>query len=231
MFAESVSIPAAFAAGLLSFFAPCVLPLIPAYFTFISGFSLEELTQNPSANVRRRLFVSTLAYVLGFSMVFVLLGATASALGGLVFQYSDWIRIIGGIFIVIFGLHLTGILKFNFLNVDRHIHVRQRPWHLLGTFLVGMAFGAGWSPCVGPLLGSILILASSQETILRGLGLLAVFSAGLALPFVVLSLFINYLLGFLNRFRRVIKYANMTAGLLMLIIGAALITNQINFIS
>jgi cytochrome c-type biogenesis protein len=231
MFAESVSIPAAFAAGLLSFFAPCVLPLIPAYFTFISGFSLEEMTQNPSANVRRRLFVSTLAYVLGFSMVFVLLGATASALGGLVFQYSDWIRIIGGIFIVIFGLHLTGILKFNFLNVDRHIHVRQRPWHLLGTFMVGMAFGAGWSPCVGPLLGSILILASSQESVLRGVGLLAVFSAGLALPFVVLSIFINYLLGFLNRFRRVIKYANMTAGLLMLIIGIALITNQINFIS
>ena len=231
MFAESVSIPAAFAAGLLSFFAPCVLPLIPAYFTFISGFSLAELTQNPSAKVRRRLFVSTLAYVLGFSTVFVLLGATASALGGLVFQYSDWIRIIGGVFIVIFGLHLTGILKFNVLNVDRHIHVRQRPWHLLGTFLVGMAFGAGWSPCVGPLLGSILILASSQETILQGVGLLAVFSAGLALPFVVLSLFINYLLGFLNRFRRVIKYANMTAGLLMLIIGAALITNQINFMS
>ena len=231
MFAESVSIPAAFAAGLLSFFAPCVLPLIPAYFTFISGFSLEELTQNPSANVRRRLFVSTLAYVLGFSMVFVLLGATASALGGLVFQYSDWIRIIGGIFIVIFGLHLTGILKFNFLNVDRHIHVRQRPWHLLGTFMVGMAFGAGWSPCVGPLLGSILILASSQESVLRGVGLLAVFSAGLALPFVMLSIFINYLLGFLNRFRRVIKYANMTAGLLMLIIGIALITNQINFLS
>lgn len=231
MFAESVSIPAAFAAGLLSFFAPCVLPLIPAYFTFISGFSLEELTQNPSANVRRRLFVSTLAYVLGFSMVFVLLGATASALGGLVFQYSDWIRIIGGIFIVIFGLHLTGILKFNFLNVDHHIRVRQRPWHLLGTFMVGMAFGAGWSPCVGPLLGSILILASSQESVLRGVGLLAVFSAGLALPFVMLSIFINYLLGFLNRFRRVIKYANMTAGLLMLIIGIALITNQINFMS
>jgi cytochrome c-type biogenesis protein len=231
MFAESVSIPAAFAAGLLSFFAPCVLPLIPAYFTFISGFSLEELTQNPGANVRRRVFVSTLAYVLGFSTVFILLGATASVLGGLVFRYSDWIRIIGGIFIIFFGLHLTGILKLNFLNVDRHIHVRRKPLHLVGTFLVGMAFGAGWSPCVGPLLGSILILASSQETVLQGVGLLAIFSAGLALPFVVLSLFINYLLGFLNRFTRIIKYANMTAGILMLIIGVALISNQINFMS
>ena len=225
MFTDPVSFPTAFAAGLLSFFAPCVLPLIPAYFTFISGYSLEELTNNPDAKTRYRVLASTLAYVSGFSLVFILLGASASALGTIVNIYSDWIRIIGGIVIILLGIHLLGFIKIKSLNVERKISVKQKPLHLLGTFLVGMAFGAGWSPCIGPLLGSILILAGNQQTVWQGMLLLTVYSLGLALPFILISLFINSLLVILGRLRGVLKYVNRVAGLLMIVIGLMLVFN------
>lgn len=225
MFTDPVSFPTAFAAGLLSFFAPCVLPLIPAYFTFISGYSLEELTNNPDAKTRYRVLASTLAYVSGFSLVFILLGASASALGTLVNIYSDWIRIIGGIVIILLGIHLLGLIKIKGLNVERKISVKQKPLHLLGTFLVGMAFGAGWSPCIGPLLGSILILAGNQQTVWQGMLLLTVYSLGLALPFILISLFINSLLVILRRLTGVLRYVNRVAGLLMIVIGLMLVFN------
>lgn len=225
MFTDPVSFPTAFVAGLLSFFAPCVLPLIPAYFTFISGYSLEELTDNPDAKTRYRVLASTLAYVSGFSLVFILLGASASALGAVVNIYSDWIRIIGGVIIILLGIHLLGIIKIKSLQVERKINVKQKPLHLLGTFLVGMAFGAGWSPCIGPLLGSILILAGNQQTVWQGMLLLTVYSLGLALPFILISLFINSLLVILKRLTGVLKYVNRVAGLMMIVIGLMLIFN------
>ncbi len=225
MFTDPVSFPTAFIAGLLSFFAPCVLPLIPAYFTFISGYSLEELTNNPDAKTRYRVMTSTLAYVSGFSLVFILLGASASALGAVVYIYSDWIRIIGGVIILLLGIHLLGIIKIKSLNVERKITVKQKPLHLLGTFLVGMAFGAGWSPCVGPLLGSILILAGNQQTVWQGMLLLTVYSLGLALPFILISIFISSILVILKRLTGVLKYVNRVAGLLMIVIGLMLIFN------
>lgn len=225
MFTDPISFPTAFVAGLLSFFAPCVLPLIPAYFTFISGYSLEELTNNPDANVRYRVLASTIAYVSGFSLVFILLGASASALGAMIYDYSDWIRIVGGIVIIFLGLHLLGLLNINSLNVERKISVKQKPLHLVGTFLVGMAFGAGWSPCIGPLLGSILILAGNQQTVWQGMLLLTVYSFGLALPFILISLFINSLLVILRRLTGVLKYVNRVAGVLMIVIGLMLVFN------
>ncbi len=225
MFTDPVSFPTAFIAGLLSFFAPCVLPLIPAYFTFISGYSLEELTDNPDAKTRYRVVTSTLAYVSGFSLVFILLGASASALGAVVYIYSDWIRIIGGVIIILLGIHLLGIIKIKSLQVERKINVKQKPLHLLGTFLVGMAFGAGWSPCVGPLLGSILILAGNQQTVWQGMLLLTVYSFGLALPFILISIFISSILVILKRLTGVLKYVNRVAGLLMIVIGLMLIFN------
>jgi len=223
MFAETVSYFAAFSAGLLSFFSPCVLPLIPAYFTFITGTSLEELTQGTAADVRKKVLLSTVAYVLGFSLVFILLGASASFIGGFINTHSDWIRIGGGLLIIILGIHLTGIIRIPGLEIEKRVHVREKPLHFLGSFLVGMAFGAGWSPCIGPLLGSILVIASHQETIMEGMALLGVYSAGLAIPFIVIAFFINYMLVFLRRATKVLKYVNLVAGTLLILVGIALI--------
>ena len=188
MFTETVSYPAAFIAGLLSFLSPCVLPLIPAYFTFITGFSLEELTRGYNSEIRKKVFLSTFLFVLGFSLVFILMGASASFLGSLMYKYKNLIRIIGGVFIIILGIHLTGLIRIPGLDFEKRIAIEKKPIHFFGTLIIGMAFGAGWSPCIGPLLGSILIIAGSQETVWQGVSLLAVYSAGLALPFIALSI-------------------------------------------
>ena len=231
MFTESITYPAALVAGLLSFFSPCVLPLIPAFFTFITGLSLDELASVQDRGVRAQVVRATLSYVLGFSLVFVLMGASASFIGGAIYQYRDWIRIIGGLLIVLFGLHLTGLIRFRPLEFDRRVHIQKKPLHFLGTFFVGMAFGAGWSPCIGPLLGSILIVAGNQDTVADGILLLSVYAAGLAIPFMVLALFVNSLLGFIKKVSWSIRYINMTAGVLLLILGLLLVTDKMNLIS
>lgn len=229
MFSDPVSYWAAFIAGLLSFFSPCILPLIPAYFTFISGFSLEELTTLKGKDVRKKVFLSTVAYVLGFSLIFILMGASASYLGNLLFQYIDYIRIGGGILIIFLGVHLTGIFRFRALDFEKRVHLDKKPLHFFGTFFVGMAFAAGWSPCIGPLLGSILIIASSQETVTQGILLLSLYSAGLAIPFLVLSIFANLLLFFIKKAVKAIKYLNPAAGILLMLIGIMLVLNKLNF--
>ena len=231
MFTESISYSAALVAGLLSFFSPCILPLIPAYFTFITGLSLDELTEARQAGIRGKVVLSTLSYVLGFSTVFILMGASASLVGGVIFQYRSWIRIIGGILIMALGVHMTGLIRFRTLEFERRLQIKQKPLHFLGTFLVGMAFGAGWSPCIGPLLGSILIVAGNQDTVADGIGLLSVYAAGLAIPFMVLSLFVDSLLAFIKKASWSIKYINITAGALLLILGLLLITNKLTLIS
>lgn len=228
MFVEAVSYPAAFAAGLLSFFSPCVLPLIPAYFTFITGFSLEELTEGRDSGVRRKVILSTISYVLGFSFVFVLMGASASYLGGFVYKYRDLIRVVGGILIMILGVHLTGIVRIPGLDFEKRISLKKKPFHLLGTFVIGMAFGAGWSPCIGPLLGSILIVAGSQETVLQGMVLLGIYSLGLAVPFILISVFINYLLIFIQKASQWLKYVHTAAGILLILVGLILATNRLH---
>ncbi|MGB5986850.1 MAG: cytochrome c biogenesis protein CcdA [Desulfobacterales bacterium] len=214
-------------AGLLSFFSPCILPLIPAYFSFITGFSLEELTSEHAAGVRRKVILSTLLYVAGFTTVFVLLGASASFLGRFVQAYSQEIRIAGGALIILLGIHLTGLIKIPALNYEKRVQVSRKPLHWLGTFLVGMAFGAGWSPCIGPLLGSILIMAGNQDTVGQGMLLLTVYSAGLALPFILISCFINYLLKFLKKASRTLAYVHIVAGILLIFLGIALMTDKL----
>ena len=230
MFTEAVSFPAAFLAGLLSFFSPCVLPLIPAYFTFITGYSLEELTEG-NIEIRKKVILSTISFVLGFSVVFILMGGSASYLGGLIYKYKNLIRIIGGVLIIILGIHLTGVFRIRSLEFEKRIQIQKKPLHFLGTFIIGMAFGAGWSPCIGPLLGSILIVAGSQETIGQGMVLLGVYSAGLALPFVIISVFINFLLVFMKRATRVLKYVNVVAGILLILVGLVLVTNKLYLFS
>jgi cytochrome c-type biogenesis protein len=227
MFTQTVSFPAAFVAGLLSFFSPCVLPLIPAYFTFITGFSIEELTEEYNSEIRKKVFLSTFLFVLGFSLVFILMGASASYLGGLMYTYKKLIRIIGGILIIILGIHLTGLIRIPGLEFEKRINLEKKPLHFFGTLIIGMAFGAGWSPCIGPLLGSILIVAGSQETVWQGVILLGIYSAGLATPFIIISIFINFLLIFIKKASKVLKYVNVVAGVVLIVVGLILVSNKL----
>ncbi len=230
MFTETITFPAAFIAGLLSFFSPCVLPLLPAYFSFITGLSLDELTENKKEN-RQKVIFSTLAYVCGFSFVFILLGASASFLGGLVRDWAWVVRFFGGGVIIVFGLHLLGIINITALEFEKRLHVKEKPLHLVGTFFIGMAFAAGWTPCIGPMLTSILFLAGSQETVSQGVLLLAIFSSGMALPFLILSFFIHSILAFMKKTRNLIRILNIVSGLLLIVIGLLLIFGKFDIIA
>lgn len=228
MFVESVSFSAAFAAGLLSFFSPCVLPLIPSYFSFICGCSMEDLAEDHGLSLRAKVFVSTTFFVCGFSLIFILLGASASIVGNVLNTYKGLLRIIGGLIIILLGVHLTGLFRIRGLDIEKRIHLKKRPFQFFGAFLIGMAFAAGWSPCIGPLLGAILIIAGNQETVHQGIVLLAVYSLGLAIPFLVLSVFVNYMFRFLSRLKTVLKYLNPTAGVVLIGIGLLLVTDNLN---
>jgi cytochrome c-type biogenesis protein len=219
MFTESITYPAAFLAGLLSFFSPCILPLIPAYFSFITGYSLGELTDSPRAETRRRVISATVSFILGFSFIFILFGASASALGGLIFRYKDIIRIVGGGLIILFGIHLSGLYRIRLLEYEKRIQLRRRPFHLFGNFTIGMAFAAGWSPCIGPLLGSILVVAGTRETVREGMALLGAYSAGIALPFLIVSFFIDVILTRVKKSAGLLRYLNPAAGALLIFIG------------
>lgn len=225
MFNENLSYSAALIAGLLSFFSPCILPLVPAYFSFITGLSLDELTEN-KAETRRKVILSTVFYVAGFSFIFILFGASASFLGGIASQYAWIIRYLGGGIVIVFGLHLLGLINIKALNFEKRLHVQGKPLHLMGTFVIGMAFGAGWSPCIGPMLGSILIVAGNQDTVLKGILLLAVYSAGLALPFLILSFFIHSILDIMKRATKLIGIINKVSGILLIVIGLLLILDK-----
>jgi cytochrome c-type biogenesis protein len=228
---EEVSYPAALMAGLLSFFSPCVLPLVPSYFMFITGSSLEELSGAPSVTVRMNIMLATLAFVVGFSTIFIILGASASYVSTLLFKARPYLRIVGGILIVILGFHLVGLLPIRALYLDKRFHLKDKPVHIMGAFLVGMAFAAGWSPCIGPLLGSILILASSQGTILQGVWLLAIYSLGLALPFLFLSISIGFAVRFIRRTTKFMGYLNKAAGILLIMTGVLLITDKLELLT
>jgi len=163
--------------------------------------------------------------------VFTLLGASASFLGGLTHEYRDIIRIVGGIIIIVLGIHLTGIIRIPGLDFEKRVHLKSKPLNIFGTFLVGMAFGAGWSPCTGPQLGSILAIAMGKETVQQGVILLGIYSAGLALPFIVISIFINYLLVFVRKTTRFLKYFNAVAGSVLILVGCLLLTNKLYLIT
>jgi cytochrome c-type biogenesis protein len=227
MFSETISYSAAFAAGVLSFFSPCIFPLIPGYFSFLTGLSLDRLTAGSNPEVRKKVLFSAIAFVSGFSAVFIMLGASASFMGGLVFEYRSVIRVIGGIVVILFGVHLIGLIRIRGLEYEKRIQVVDRPLGYFGGFLVGMAFGAGWSPCIGPLLGSILIFAGSRDTVSEGIVLLGVYSAGLAVPFIVISFFINYLLTFIKKISFAMRYINTAAGILLVLVGILLVADRI----
>lgn len=223
-----VGIAIAFTAGLLSFLSPCVLPLVPSYLAFVTGMSLEDLQAGVN---RKATFVHSLLFVLGFSLIFVLLGASASFLGQFFRQYELWIARIGGIIIIVLGLHMSGVLRITPLMREKRMHLNDKPVGYLGTLGVGMAFGAGWTPCIGPILGAILTYGFTQDTMWAGVGLLSVYSAGLAVPFLVTSLALDGFLQAFKRFRRWIPVVEKASGVLLIVLGLLLLTGQFTVLS
>lgn len=225
MLFTNISNLTAFGAGLVSFFSPCVLPLIPAFFAFIAGASIEELQEKKTFWQRWEVILATLLFVLGFSSVFVAMGAVASYLGAFITAYKDWIRIIGGILIVIFGLHLLGISPFSFLHKDKRVHVKRNPVRIWGAFLVGMAFAAGWTPCIGPILGSLLAMAGMEGSMREGMILLGFYAAGLGIPFLIFAVLIDYIFHLLQKSRPLMRHLNRIMGILLVVVGILLIGN------
>jgi len=217
---SSLGIAIAFTAGLLSFLSPCVLPLIPSYVTFITGLSLEDVQKS-----RRAALVHSLLFVLGFTLIFLALGATATALGQLLNYQRMWISRIGGVLIIVFGLYMLGVFNIALFSRERRIHSADKPVGYLGTLLVGIAFGAGWTPCIGPILGSILTYAASSADMSRGLWLLLAYSLGLAVPFLLAAVAVERFLDFFSRMKRQMNWITRTSGVLMIAVGILMVTN------
>ncbi len=216
----------AFLAGLVSFVSPCVLPLVPAYLSFLTGSSLEELQGDLAAPARARVIAHAVAFIIGFTIVFVALGASASAIGGLLKANRHLIAQIGGVIIIVFGLQMTGIFRLKFLAMDKRLHLQQANRSLLGSGIVGLAFAAGWSPCIGPILATILALASQAGGVREGAWLLFIYSMGLALPFLVMAIAIGAVLPTLNRVKRFLPAVEIAAGVFMIAVGVVLVTDS-----
>lgn len=211
----------AFFAGLLSFLSPCVLPLVPSYVGFITGMTLPEVSGR-----RRAALTHALLFVAGFSLVFVLLGASATALGRALNYYQVWLQRVGGVLIILFGLLCLGVFKVGLLNQERRLHLGHKPVGYLGSLLVGMAFAAGWTPCIGPVLGGILGLAATSSDVTRGMQLLAAYSAGLALPFLIAAVAVESFLDWFQRFRRFLPWVMRISGVMLIVVGVLLLTGE-----
>ena len=221
---------AAFLAGVLSFLSPCVLPLVPGYVSLISGASVEDL-QSPERRLLRTVMLHSITFVLGFSVVFIALGAVATGVGQLVNEYHSLLSKIAGIIVIVFGLHLTGILKIKALYADKRMHEVKGGSSAVGSFAVGFAFAFGWTPCIGPILATILVLAGAQQTVLKGIILLAVYSLGLAVPFLLTSLGVDRFLTFYGRFRRHLHTVEVFSGILLIAIGVLIFLNNLRLLS
>jgi len=226
MQAQSLGLFVAFSAGLLSFLSPCVLPLVPSYATFITGMSLEELERSESTRVRRTALVHGLLFVLGFTAVFLALGASATFIGALLKYASRGVQAVGGALLILFGLYLVGLLRLPGAGREWRMHLSEKPLGYLGTFLVGVTFGAGWTPCIGPVLGGILTMAATRESMGQGMGLLAMYSAGLAIPFLLSTVLIQAFLSGFKRFRPMLPWVNRISGVLLLIVGVLMLTGS-----
>ena len=218
-----VGIFIAFTAGVFSFLSPCVLPLVPSYLTFVTGMSLEDLQEGVD---RKTTFTHSLLFVIGFSSIFILLGASASFLGQFLRAYELWIARVGGVIIVLLGMHLAGVFRITPLLREKRLHLNDKPAGYLGTLGVGIAFGAGWTPCIGPALGAILTYGMTQDTMWAGVGLLTVYSLGLAVPFLLASLALDWFLQTFQRFRAWIPIVERASGILLIVLGLLLLTGQ-----
>ena len=222
----SLGIAIAFTGGLLSFLSPCVLPLVPSYVTFITGLSLDDVQK-----ARRAALTHSLLFILGFTLIFLALGATATALGQLVHNQRAWISRIGGVLIIVFGLYMLGVFNVALFSRERRVHIADKPVGYLGTLLVGIAFGAGWTPCIGPILGAILTYAASAADLSRGLWLLLAYSLGLAVPFLLSAVAVERFLDFFTRMKRQMVWITRASGVLMIAVGVLMITNYFTILA
>jgi cytochrome c-type biogenesis protein len=218
----------AFVAGLLSFLSPCVLPLVPSYVGFLTGLSLEELEGRRGG---RTVLIHALWFIAGFSGVFIALGATASALGALLIRAQVWIGRIGGVVVIVFGLYLLGVLRPRFLLRERRIQLAHKPAGYFGSAFVGITFGAAWTPCIGPILGAILTLAAAQASVGQGTALLAAYSFGLAIPFLITALALDRFLVWFQQFRPYVVWVDRTAGALLVVLGILLVTDRFTLLA
>ena len=227
--------PLAFLGGILSFVSPCVLPLVPSYISFVTGISFEELTGEGEENgkLKKVILLNSLMFILGFSTVFVvILGSSAQLLGNLFMEYQDLVRKIGGLVIILLGIHIIGIINFNILQRDKRLHFfKEKPSGLLGSFLVGIGFAAGWTPCIGPILSAIFAVAATSENPWSGMLLFVAYSAGLAIPFLLTSLGINTFLRHFTRLKRHMRVVSIVTGIFLIVTGLLIFTNSLGIIA
>lgn len=220
---SNIGLAVAFLAGLVSFLSPCVLPLVPSYLGFLTGLTLDEMTDK-----RRWAVLHALCFVAGFSLIFIALGAGATVLGATLKFHREWIARLGGVLLIVLGLYNLGILRIGFLDRDQRVHLDRKPMGFLGSLVVGMAFAAGWTPCLGPILGGILGLAGASESVARGVVLLAAYSAGLAVPFLLAAFAVDSFRAWFVKFRRWMPWVQRVSGVVLLIVGVLLLTGELS---
>jgi len=231
-FSTNVSLLTAFVAGLLSFLSPCVLPLIPGYISFISGASLQELSSTADIKkVRRKVLLNSIAFVIGFSVVFILLGASATAISKLMLKYLRPVSIIAGVVIIIIGLHTMGVFKIAALYSEKRFQTNTKPVNVFGSFVIGLAFAFGWTPCIGPILAGILAIAAAQHTVWKGIQLLIVYSLGLGIPFMITAYSITLFFKLFDKIKKYLNIIEWIAGLLLVVIGILMITGGLTVIA
>jgi cytochrome c-type biogenesis protein len=231
MGAQDISLFGAFLAGILSFLSPCVLPLVPSFLTYLTGLTFADLqAEHPTHLVRKRLIAHSLLFISGFTLVFVLLGASATFLGSFLLENVQIMRKVGAVLIMLFGLHVSGLLPINLLLGERRVNIRHKPAGYFGSLLVGITFAAGWTPCIGPILASILMVAAAESTVYRGINLLLVYSLGLGIPFFLSALAIHRFLELFNRFKKYIRLFEIVTGIFLLIIGALLFFDRLTML-
>jgi cytochrome c-type biogenesis protein len=229
---QHVTLLAALAAGFLSFVSPCVLPLIPGYVSFVSGVSLEEMRGESAARASRtQVFLTSLAFVVGFSIVFVALGASATAIGKFLLAQLPLLSKIAGVVLIVFGLHTMGVFRLAFLETEKRMQAQRKPAGPLGAMVVGIAFAFGWTPCIGPILSAILMIAAAKNSISEGVVLLAVYSLGLGIPFLLTSLAINQFFSATTRIRKHYHAIEVASGVLLVAIGLLIFTGQLTIIT
>jgi cytochrome c-type biogenesis protein len=228
---DNISLLAAFGAGFLSFVSPCVLPVVPGYLSFVSGASIEEMGGRSAAAKRWAIMADILAFVLGFSVVFVILGATATSLGNFLVSKLSLLSKIAGVLVIVLGLHMLGVFRIRALYQEKRMHAQHKRLGVVGSFLVGVAFAFGWSPCIGPILGGILAYAGTQETVSQGMVLLAAYSAGLGIPFIVAGLSIDAFFRLTTRFKKHFRAIEVASGVLLIAVGVLIFTNRLAAIS
>ncbi|HIJ96708.1 MAG TPA: cytochrome c biogenesis protein CcdA [Desulfuromonadales bacterium] len=232
MLSQDVTYIGAFIAGLLSFLSPCVLPLIPSYITYITGLSFADLqADHPSHIIRQKTILHSLCFIGGFTVVFVLLGASATYIGSFLAQHASVIRKVGGVLLLLLGLHVCGLLPLKFLLGEKRVTVRHKPSGYIGSLLVGIAFAAGWTPCIGPILAAILAVAATEENVYQGIILLLLYSLGLGVPFFLSALAMHRFLIVFNRFKKYIPVFEKMTGVFLMLIGVLIYTNWLTRLS